>query len=407
MPKDTLDELITEVKSEIKTGYEKLEGKHEDLQSALTELKKDAMSEESFKARDTELTAEIKKISEAMDELDTKLSRPKKGSDQVAETIGKSVIDSDVFKALQKKGSGSTGLIETKAITNAGNAVAGQTLDALVPRDHLAGIVGLPDQPLTIRDLLPTGVTGSNSIEYVKETGFTNNAGTLAENTISAESDLTFSLENAPVRTIAHHMLASKLALDDAPMLMGYIDMRLRYGQAYEEEQQLLLGDNTGQNLNGVNTQAIAFNQSVAANGIPGGVAASNVDIIRWAKLQVRQALYPATAIVLNPQDWAEIELLKDANDNYLFSAFTGGAEPRLWGLRVVESDSIAVGSWLTGAFQLGAQVWDRQRAGVEISTEDGDNFRKGMITVRAEERLALTVYRPASFMKGTFSLVA
>src|SRR5690606_4289030 len=84
------------------------------------------------------------------------------------------------------------------------------------------------------------------------------------------------------------------------------------------------------------------------------------VDDIRVAKLQVRKALYPASGVVMNPEDWARIELLKDTQNAYLFSSVTTGATPRLWGLPVVTSDSMPAGSFLVGAFSLGAQIWDR-----------------------------------------------
>ena len=57
----------------------------------------------------------------------------------------------------------------------------------------------------------------------------------------------------------------------------------------------------------------------------------------------------------------------------------------------------------LTGAFAEGAQIFDREDANVVISTENQDDFEKNMISVRCEERLALAVYRPESFVKGTF----
>lgn len=88
----------------------------------------------------------------------------------------------------------------------------------------------------------------------------------------------------------------------------------------------------------------------------------------------------------------------------YLFASPVNGADPRLWRLPVVETQAMTVDKFLTGAFQLGAQVFDREDANVEISTEDSDNFRKNLVTIRAEERLALAVYRTEAFVKGDFS---
>ncbi|MCC0809054.1 phage major capsid protein [Methylobacterium sp. W2] len=196
---------------------------------------------------------------------------------------------------------------------------------------------------------------------------------------------------------MAHWIPVSKQVYDDVPMLASLIDTDLRIGLEQTEENQILLGAGTTGNMNGLYTQRTAY----SATGIP--AAANKVDHIRWAKLQVRKSYFPATAVVLNPQDWAELELLKDSQGAYLHAAVTTGAEPRLWGLRVVESDAMAVGTFMVGAFSLAAKIWDREQANVQISSEDRDNFVKNMLTLRGEERLALTVTRPTAFVGGTF----
>lgn len=76
-------------------------------------------------------------------------------------------------------------------------------------------------------------------------------------------------------------------------------------------------------------------------------------------------------------------------------------APPALWGRPVVATQAMTAGNFLVGAFQMGAQVWDREDATVTISTEDRDNFVKNMVTILAEERLGLTVYRPEAFVRG------
>ena len=115
------------------------------------------------------------------------------------------------------------------------------------------------------------------------------------------------------------------------------------------------------------------------------------------------EVLVANTAIALNPVDWADIELTKDANGSYIWVNVQEGGVQRLWKLPVVDSNAVPEGEFLVGAMNIAAQVFDREEAAVEVSTEDGDNFRTNMVTIRAEERLALAVYRPESFVHGEF----
>ena len=76
----------------------------------------------------------------------------------------------------------------------------------------------------------------------------------------------------------------------------------------------------------------------------------------------------------------------------------------RLWGMRVVESDALPAGQFMVGAFATAAQIWDRWQTTVELSNEHADNFVRNMSTLRARKRVALTVYRPKSFVHGSFA---
>ncbi|SDS03221.1 phage major capsid protein, HK97 family [Halopseudomonas litoralis] len=262
------------------------------------------------------------------------------------------------------------------------------------------GLINPTQQRLFVRDLLSWGRTTSNSIEYVRETGFTNNANVVAENPVDPkpESDLTFELDTDPVATIAHWVRASRQVLSDIPMLQSYIDGRLRYGLKLKEEAQLLKGSGVGLNLNGLYTQASVFaNPGVTVQ------AETAIDRLRIALLQVTLAEYEADGIVLSPIDWAMIELTKTADNQYLFTTPTGLAVPGLWGRPVVPTKSLAAGEYLVGSFQQGAQGWDREDVSVTVSTEDRDNFVKNMVTILCEERVGLSVYRPEAFVKGDF----
>lgn len=278
--------------------------------------------------------------------------------------------------------------------------VSDQGSGGQIVRPDRAPMVPGTEQRLYIRDLLNWGRTASNSVEYVRETGFTNSAAPVEENPSvdKPESDIQFELASAAVATIAHWIPASKQVLADIPMMQSYIDGRLRYGLKLKEEAQLLKGSGVGLNINGLYTQAVAF-----AN--PGVTVTSptDIDVLRVALLQVQLADYAADGIVLNPIDWANIELTKDSNAQYIFANAQAASGPRLWGLPVVPTKSLSAGEFLTGAFRMGAQGWDREDVSVTVSLEDSDNIRKNMVTLLCEERVALTVYRPESFVKGDF----
>lgn len=313
------------------------------------------------------------------------------------QTAGMRFTSNDKVKAALAEGQGFKGrvraLVNTITELTSGDGGAG---DLIVPQ-RIAGIIAPPNRTLRVRDLLLKGRTSSNAVEYAKETSFTNSAAPVAEAAAKPQSSLAFELLQAPVRTIAHWIRASKQVLDDVPQLQTYIDTRLRYGLALVEEAQLLAGDGTGQNILGLIPQATAFDTSRLK------VGDTRIDVIRRAMTQLRLTEYFASAVVLHPQDWEEIELTKDTTEDYIWANPQALRGPTIWGLPVLDSTSLEPGEFLVGDFQRAAQLWDREDANVEISTEDADNFTHNLVTIRAEERLALTVYRDEAFIYGDF----
>lgn len=353
-----------------------------------------------LKEKTDKALSELGDMTTRLGDLEKRAAREKEEGANEQKSLGDMVIDSADYKAGMLTGA-SRGSIKVTAdraaITSANTTVgAGRSQGtSLVPGARVPGIFGLPERTLTVRDLVLPGQTSSSSIEYVKETGYTNNAAPVAETTAKPYSDLTFDMTSAPVRTIAHLFKASRQILDDAPALRSYIDGRARYGLRFAEENQLLNGSGTGQNIHGLVPQATAFSPAFTLPGATGIVR------LRLAILQVVLAEYPATAFVLNPIDWTKIELTKDAGGNYIIGNPQGSLTPTLWNLPVVSTQAMAAGEFLTGAFSFAAQIFDRLDIEVLLSSENVDDFEKNMFTIRAEERLAFAVYRPESFVTG------
>lgn len=385
--------LASELKTELKTLLEERDQKSEDMAGQIEHLKtKSEEDSTDIKGRLDETKETIQKMSDVIDAHEKKMA--KLADVRERKTAGQQFTEAEEFKSTVTTSKPMSFSMEVKDITNAGNLGASRQQSVLVPEQE-GGFIAPPEIDLRIRNLIPQGQTVSNAIRYHKESGYTNSAAPVAEGAAKPQSEITFEEQIASVQKIAHKFRLSMEILEDAPMLRGYIDGRGRYGLNLKEEEQLLTGNGTGANLTGMLPAATAY----ASGTISGYTPATVVDDIRVAKLQVRQALYPASGVVMNPETWAEIELLKDTDNNYLYSMVTSGAVPTLWGLPVVTSDSMDAGDFLVGAFSLGTQIWDRMGMTVVASTEDGNNFSENMVTILFEKRLALEITRPEALV--------
>lgn len=390
-------DLAVELKADFNSRFDELKAI---AQNALGMAEKGEPLTAGAKQTADEAITAVNEAKARLDDIEQKMARGGE-SDNAYHTPGEQFSASDEVKSfIANPTSGKRVGVDVKAIVSSLTTVAnGSAGDLIVPQR--VGMVDPVTRRMTIRDLLTPGRTSSNAIQYPVETGFTNSAATVSETSgaTKPQSEIQFDIRTTSVTTIAHWLLATRQIMDDVPMLESYIDGRLRYGLAYVEENQLLNGGGTGTDLNGIYTQATAF---AAGSAILAG--ATNIDVLRYAMLQAALAELPATGHVLNPIDWATIETTKDTTGQYVIGNPQGVLQPTLWGLPVVSTQAMAAGSFLTGAFRMGAQIFDRMDARVEISTEDSDNFRKNLVTILAEERLALAVYRPEAFIKGTYA---
>jgi HK97 family phage major capsid protein len=363
-----------------------------------TEIKNLGAATAETKIKADEALIKHNEISARLTEIEQKMVRQSAGPVE-RKSFGQRVTENEEVQAFLKSKSGRVA-ISLKAI------ISGLTTDALGSAGDLIdpdrrGLIAPVMRRFTVRDLLTPGRTSSNAIQYLQETGFVNAAASVSETagTEKPQSDIKFDIKTAAVTTIAHWVQATKQILDDVPMLQSYIDGRLRYGLLYEEEDQLLNGTGAGgTDLNGIYNQATAFAPGVTLT------APTNIDVLRLAMLQTFMAEFPATGIVMNPAEWAKIELTKDLGGNYLMANPASATQKTLWGLPVVDTQAMAGDKYVVGAFQMGAQIFDREDANVTISTENDKNFTKNLVTILAEERLALAVYRPEAFIKGDFS---
>lgn len=346
-----------------------------------------AKSDQSFTEELAKLTAGMTRIGPATTRQETLAT---------LKSMGHQFTDSEQYdffkKGLHRGGSAWTSpsleLMATTLDTTSGSG--GQ----LIVSDYQRTIIPLMFKRLVVADLIAPGTTDSNSVTYMKETTFTNAAAPVAEGAAKPESTIVFAQVADLVRKIAHFLPVTEEMLEDVAQIRSYIDQRLQFGVRLTEEDQLLNGSGTPPAIQGI------LNRAGLAAAQPRGTDTNADAIFKQRTAIATTAFVDPDGVVINPTNWQTIVLAKDANGQYYGA---GPFAPRqviqtLWGLPVVATPTIAAGTGLVGDFGGSAQVFRKGGIRVEASNSHNDFFIKNLVAIRAEERLALAVYRPGAF---------
>ncbi len=279
--------------------------------------------------------------------------------------------------------------------------VANNFTGEVIPAQYVAGIKYDPTRAVHVRQLLSQGSTQSDVVRFVRETAFDNGAAPIAQGALYPESDFDLTAEDANVRKIGTYFRISEEMLADTAQLTSYLSARAPEKLLTVEDTQLLYGNGSGQNIEGISTIATAFAAGSFADTI---TAANQFDVLTVAINQLALVNYTADYIMLSPTDFTKILLLKATTNEYLKDQVYQGLTPSFLGVPVVVNTAVTAGTYLVGNFAMGTQMWVRENLALEFFREDGINVREGFVTVRLTERIALTNYAPLAFVGGTFS---
>lgn len=312
-------------------------------------------------------------------------------------TMGENFIKSDVYK----------NHVANKEVEFAEKADPLTTAVAQPVPYRIPGINAIPHQELTVSSLLTHIPTSSGVIEYVKETAFTSAAAGVSEGTQKPASTMTTTKVQANVQTIAHVAKVTKQLFDDSPALMAFLNSEMQYYLRLAVEKQLVSGDGVAPNLSGLFATGNYTSQAFKLADL-GGSNANLLDLIRLSIATVENNGYRASAVLLNPLDWAVLQGLKATDGSYLYGVPGASFEGRTpWGIPVVASASVTKGQYLVGDFRT-AQVYDRQGVTLEIATQNSTDFEYNLISLRCEARMAgVIVPRADAFVGGSLAVPA
>ena len=333
----------------------------------------------------------------------------------VTKSFSRQVIDSDSYKSMVG-GQSKVGTVEIKAAAtidegvipaySGGAGLAGQ----LTAPQFLPGIVPLKFQPLTVEDLLASGTTGASAISYVIESAFQDLTATVLEKGTKPQLDLTLARRQDNVQIIANVAKVTDEMFQDAPQFQSYLQNRMIFGVNRAKESQLLNGSGVAPNLQGILQRTGLATAVVTAAGLTAVLALEGIFNQITALRSV--SFVEPDGIVIHPTDFQKIRLGKDGNQQYYgggpFTGAYGNSGPSnqsmIWGLKTVVTTAIAQGTVLVGGFQECAQVFNRMGVLLEMTNSNVDDFVNDLITLRAQTRCALAVYRPAGFGKVTLT---
>ncbi|KAE8130218.1 MULTISPECIES: phage major capsid protein [Bifidobacterium] len=411
----------------------------EKLKSLLTEATtlqakiKDNKADDADYTRVDELTGEIKDVRGKIDSAnrfaaefkaagalqagkDTKGNQDPAPDVTQAATLGEFVVKSlgeDGFKRL--KGGSTVTAPVFKAASDAHTT----------PQELVSGFLTTYDpnivhgyrRPL-VTSLLGTGAVSGTSITYFVESATVE--GGFANVKEGAQKPQLHIADPTPVTDNVHKIAAWFAVSDemttDLPFWQSEIDQRGLYLLGLYEEDQLLNGDGTGDNILGLLKRPGIQTEAVDTTS---GSKDTPADAIFRAGTDIRTArgLEP-DGLILNPADYQAIRLAKDANGQYFAGGPWSGAygmgsvtapqsaatypstipnSPSLWGIPTIVSPAVAKGTAVVGAFRVAATVY--RKNGLQTKLDPYTLMTANQIRTVIEERLALAVRLPAAIV--------
>jgi HK97 family phage major capsid protein len=346
------------------------------------------------------------------------------GADFHGMSPGEAFVQSEGYKAIQDPSargrSWTTGEIDTGAwgfglkgtlLEGAGNPGSG-TGGGWVPAPQVVnGVVQRLFQPLRFEELLMSGQATTSTVRYAVEGTATSAAAGVAEAGLKPESTLAYSTVDEQVKKIATTVQISDELLEDAPAITTFINSRLTLFVQIETERQLFRGTAGGNEVQGLLT----------SRGVPvyaGGTAVGNKAVQMFKAMNGLRgsAFLEPEWVAMHPTDYQDIRLLADTAGQFFGGGpFMGaygnptsvdangqitGATDLLWGKPVYVTSAIGgAGTAIVGTRE-GAQVWSRGGLRVESTNSHASNFTSDITAIRAERRLALSVYRANAYVE-------
>lgn len=397
---EQISELSAKLDDRIATSVKEVK---ENIEKGLSDKMNPEIKKE-IKALSDEWASKNKELTDSINELDAKIQKGAISASKAQETFESLLVKGLSDEAFQnswnadRKGNFTLDLVG-KAVGTMGEAASFGTLTGeVIAPDRRSDIVELVQRRTHIRSLLPQGTMTSNAFRFNQETVGEGGVDVTAEGAKKNQVDYNLEAVTVNPEKITGFVDITMELLDDIPVIANFITRRLTKDIRTKEDQQLLYGSGSSNQLTGLNANAAAFSAA-----LPADANATIIDLMIEVAAQQESLNYETNGIVLNPRQYYQLYRAKSTTGEYVLNELLTmqGGQLFIAGIPVFRNTAVTSGRYIAGDWINGAQILDRSGIQVRFSEENNDNFEKNIITVRAEERLAFPIYYPSSFVEG------
>ncbi len=376
-------EKVKAIDGTVMEKLEKIRQMNDELNALGVEVEKLAAVDEAASA--AKLRQEATEVKERM----THPNPPGNGNGnheepKLVKSFGQLFVESDVYKMRKQPGvSQSIPDFEVKTLMETAAGWAPETM-------RTGRVVDAVAAPIRMIDVMPMGTTNQSSVIYMEETTLTLNAAEKAEGAAYAESAFVLTERTVAVQKITTSVPVTDEQLDDVAQVQGYLDRRLRYDLMQRLDSRILVGTGVAPLLLGINNKSSIQTQAKGVDPVPDAIHKGIVLVRVTGRAE-------PNVVVMHPNDWQDVVLLRDANGNYIWGNPSAVVAARIWGLGVVETTAQTENTAVVGDFANFSELVTRR--GIEVAIGYvGDNFKEGKKTIRADFRVAVIWYRSGAF---------
>lgn len=325
--------------------------------------------------------------------------------DQIADACKEFVVESNGVKrinveALKEKGGVKFDVVMKAAsapvMTTGGAPVAGGvTIDDQISVD--------PRKRASIRDLANVASISTPSVVYAQLKDVEGDAAWVPEGGLKPSMTAEVDTVSLTAGKIALTAKITTEVMQDIPQLEKEIEAEILNKIGLKEEDGIFNGTGSGGQIQGVGDSLPAF----SLTGIEISKSPNMYDAIVAAYTQIvstSNMAYSPNAVRMNPVDYANMQLTKNDNGDYI-RPFKIGDE-LITGLRVVQNPNVPVGSFQMGDFRY-LFIRDYVVLSLNFGWEN-DDFTKNLVTILGEKRMLAYIksqYKTA-FVADTFANV-